>query len=195
MGLGVWRPSPFSSHFQGFFLTGVVLQVSGQPLSHHLFLPRTAWRDPRVRAPREAHAGEASCQKRPWPFHSSAGRSLPARVCLTRTGLLELLAESKLFFSYPGSPSCTLRWPHLQSFTLPSRVLTGLYASASVFNAGIRESAHLRTCWWKTPSGAGWGKREVPWLPRWKPRSAKVSIQVALVNQGLLTVSGSPLQV
>lgn len=141
-----------------------------------------------MRATREPHAGETSRQKRPWPFHSSTGRSLPARVCLTRTGLMELLTESKLFFSfffsYPGSPSCTLRSPHLQNITLPSQVRTRLNTAAGVFTPGIRESLHLRTCWWKTRSGAGWGKREVPLLPRRMRRSAKVSIQVALGSRG-----------
>lgn len=121
-------------------------------------------------------------------FHSSTERSLPARVCLTRTELLELITESKLFlfffFFNPGSPSCTLRSPHLQSITLPSQVLTRLNIAAGVFPPGIRESLHLRTCWWQTRSCVGWGKRELPLLPRWKRRSAKVSIQVALGTRG-----------
>ena len=139
-----------------------------------------------MRATREPHAGETSLLEAPLalsftvPQKGASPREfvLPGLGCWNCSPKLNF--SFFFFFFNPGSPSCTLRSPHLQSITLPSQVLTRLNTAAGFFTSGILQSLHLRTCWWKTRSCAGWGKREFPLLPRWKRRSAKISIQVAL---------------
>jgi len=94
-------------------------------------------------------------QKRPRLIHCSRRRRLLAGVCLTRTGLLELLTESKLLPSGFFKPRFAfVLWKvstpaeHYSVFPRAGEAEN----CCGFFHSGLRESLQLGTCRKKTQS-------------------------------------------